>query len=275
MYDRYVENQGRHLNQFLPIIDENYRIQAVQKMTTQCFNQGISRFCKGDIQRIGIEDLQYISNFLGSNLYLMGGDKPTEIDFVLFGFLTVLLYTFPDNSVFRILVEKKLGNLWQFTERMKGNLFPDWDEIIGKDSLTELKNGDNFEKPARPPPPISKSPAKNTPQQLSQKQPQPVKEPVKQPVNKTAQNANQQQTAVNPKPISKFPTKNIPQQLSQKQPQTVKQPVKEPVKQPVKQIINKTAQNANQQKTAVNPKPINMMQNETKSPQMHQKFVKK
>ena len=150
VYDRYVENEGKHLKQFCPQIDENYRIAAVQKIKKQCFNQGISRHSKGDIQKMGIEDLQSISNYLGSKVFFMDTENPTEIDFVLFGFLSCILYTLPEDSVFRILVEKRLGNLLQFTNRMKNNFYPDWDEIIGKNSLTEIIP----EKPARPPPPV-------------------------------------------------------------------------------------------------------------------------
>ncbi len=138
MYFRYVDNQGASLQQ--------------SKMSKQCFEQGISRHGKGDIQRMGVETLQSISNYLGSKLYLMGkGDTPTEVDCTLFAFLSVILYTFPEDFVLRIVVEKRLGNLLQFTKRMKNNFFPDWDEVIGKNSLTELQK----EPPARPPPPAT------------------------------------------------------------------------------------------------------------------------
>ena len=93
----------------------------------------------GDIQRMGVEDLQSLSNFLGSKLYLMGGDQPTEVDCVLFGFLSVILYLCPEDSVFRIVVEKRLGNLLQFTKRMKNNYYPDWDDVVGCQSLKTLK----------------------------------------------------------------------------------------------------------------------------------------
>ena len=64
--------------------------------------QSMARHGKGDIHRMGVEDLQSLSNFLGSKLYLMGGDQPTEVDCVLFGFLSFILYTCPEDSVFRI-----------------------------------------------------------------------------------------------------------------------------------------------------------------------------
>lgn len=122
-------------------------------MSRQIYHQGLSRLGKGEIQRMGVETLQTLSTFLGSKLYLMGGDQPSEIDCVLFGFLTTILYTMPEDNVLRIVVEKRLGNLLQFTKRMKNNVYPDWDDVIGKKSLTELKKKEE-EKPARPPPPI-------------------------------------------------------------------------------------------------------------------------
>ena len=74
----------------------------------------------------------------------MGGDQPSEIDCVLFGFLTTILYTLPEDNTLRIVVEKRLGNLLQFTKRMKNNVYPDWDDIIGKNSLTEVKKNDGL-----------------------------------------------------------------------------------------------------------------------------------
>lgn len=172
MYDRYVDNAGKHLRQFCPGMTEVGRRMAVRKMSQQVAQQGTGRYCKGDVHRMGVEDLQSLSNFLGVKLYLMGGDNPTELDSVLFGFMSVILYTFPDDSVFKIVVEKRLGNLLQHTKRMKANFYPDWDDIVGQPSLTTIRPVDNDDAnkceeskstPSRPPPPSlnSLSPAKN------------------------------------------------------------------------------------------------------------------
>ena len=72
----------------------------------------------------------------------MGGDQPTEVDCVLFGFLSVILYACSEDSVLRIVLEKRLGNLLQFTKRMKANYYPDWDDLVGRQSLTELKKNE-------------------------------------------------------------------------------------------------------------------------------------
>ena len=60
VYDRYVEHQGKHLKTFMPSINEYYRTLAVRHMTRQCYNQGLSRLGKGDIQRMGVETLQVV-----------------------------------------------------------------------------------------------------------------------------------------------------------------------------------------------------------------------
>ena len=116
----------------------------------------------------------------------MGGDQASEIDCVLFGFLTTILYTLPEDNTLRIVVEKRLGNLLQFTKRMKNNVYPDWDDIIGNNSLTEVKKKEE-QKPARPPPP-------------------PIAKPVQVPV-KPSQNA---QVLAKPAPNMPVPAKPAP-----------------------------------------------------------------
>ena len=62
---------------------------------------------------MGIEDLQSISSYLGSKIYMLGGDKPSDLDAVVFGFMCFILYSSPQDSVFKTLVEKRLTNLVQ------------------------------------------------------------------------------------------------------------------------------------------------------------------
>ena len=94
---------------------------------------------------MGIEDLEAISTFLGSKVrqllaihsicsfhsksigspksFVMGGEKPSEIDAVLFAFVACLVYTSAadggDGGMFKTLVEKRLTNLNQHMLRMK------------------------------------------------------------------------------------------------------------------------------------------------------------
>ena len=144
----------------------------------------------------------------------MGGDQASEIDCVLFGFLTTILYTLPEDNTLRIVVEKRLGNLLQFTKRMKNNVYPDWDDIIGKNSLTEVKKKEE-QKPARPPPP-------------------PIAKPVQVPV-KPSQNA---QVLAKPAPNMPVPAKPAPNtQVPAKPAQSAQIPPKPA--QPLPQVAQK------------------------------------
>ncbi len=79
---------------------------------------------------MGIEDLEAISTFLGSKSYVMGGDKPSEIDAVLFAFMAVVVHTSDEGGIFKTLIEKRLTNLNQHMVRMKNKFFPDWDVLV-------------------------------------------------------------------------------------------------------------------------------------------------
>jgi hypothetical protein len=123
MVERYVEHEARHLKDLVSRLHnhdavhaamfERYRRMAVSKMATQTYCQGLGRHGKGDLQRMGIEDLQAVSSFLGSKTFVLGGDKPSDLDAVLFGFTTFILHSSPPDSPFKTLVEKRLTNLVQ------------------------------------------------------------------------------------------------------------------------------------------------------------------
>ena len=143
MVERYVHHEARHLKDLVrrlhknekvhSLIFERYRQMAVKKMSIQTYCQGLGRHTKGDLQRMGIEDLTAISSFLGSKTYILGGDKPSELDAVLFGFVTFILNSSPDDSPFKTLVEKRLTNLVQHSKLIKSKCFPDWDKLIEED----------------------------------------------------------------------------------------------------------------------------------------------
>ena len=145
MVERYVHHEARHLKDLVrklnsndsihSVIFERYRRMAAKKMATQTNCQGLGRHSKGDLQRMGIEDLQAVSSFLGSKTYILGGDKPSDLDAVLFGFMCLILYSSPQDSVFKTLVEKRLTNLFQHTKLMKSKFFADWDKLIESPDL--------------------------------------------------------------------------------------------------------------------------------------------
>lgn len=132
--DRYVYEQGKHLHGFFPssppLPFEVYRRRAVKKLTAQAHGQGLLRLGRGAVQKAGIEDFEALSTFLGTKKYLMGGDRPTEVDCVLFGFVMCVLKTSQEGSLYKALVEKRLKNLVRHADRIRSKYFPDWDAII-------------------------------------------------------------------------------------------------------------------------------------------------
>ena len=118
------------------------------------FFQGLLRLGRGNVQKTGIEDLEALSTFLGSKSWVMGGEKPSDIDCVLFGFVSVVVFTSSDASIYKTLVTKRLTNLHQHMQRMKAKYFPDWDELIkGKEKVQQKQEKPA---PARPPAPTKK-----------------------------------------------------------------------------------------------------------------------
>eukprot|EP00094_Tigriopus_californicus_P000121 TCALIF_00118-PA protein Name:"Similar to faxc Failed axon connections homolog (Xenopus tropicalis)" AED:0.20 eAED:0.20 QI:0/0/0/0.66/1/1/3/0/323 len=143
----YMNQQGRYLDQVYSWVDsqsvlsriqfEFYRRRAVKKLTNQALGQGLARCGPGDVQKMGIADLEAISALLGSKSFVMGGEKPSVLDCTLFGFVACVLYTCQENSTYKSLIEKRLTNLNQHCLRMKAKHFPDWNTLINGPS--ELK----------------------------------------------------------------------------------------------------------------------------------------
>lgn len=162
------------------------------------------------MQKLGIEDLEAISTFMGSKSYVMGGEKPSEIDIVLFAFISVIVNTSPDNSIYKTLVEKRLTNLNQHMLRMKAKIFPDWDELLrGKEPDSEetppedvgdTKKSEAAAVPAPPRPaaPPAAAAAKAAPQPPPAKPAQP-----QQPAQPSPQKPKPAQTAAKPAATSK------------------------------------------------------------------------
>ena len=114
-----------------------YKRLAIAHMSGLAHAQGMLRLGKGNAQRVGIEDLEAVSTFLGTKSYLMGGEKPSEVDCALFGFVAHIVRCSPEGSIFKTLVEKRLTNLNQHCLRMRAKFFPDWVELIAEKTADE------------------------------------------------------------------------------------------------------------------------------------------
>jgi len=89
---------------------------------------GIGRHENTDIWEMSFKDLAALSSWLGDNKYFHG-TKPTTVDCMLFGHLAQFLYIdigFPQKT----FLEEKCPNLVELVNRMKAELWEDWDESI-------------------------------------------------------------------------------------------------------------------------------------------------
>ncbi|KAK3609001.1 hypothetical protein CHS0354_003900 [Potamilus streckersoni] len=92
--------------------------------------QGMGRHSQAEVTQIMKNDLQALSNFLGTNAFFMG-DKPTEVDCAIFGQLVQIKWNCPDFEGKKYLLEV-CGNLSDYCDRMKEKFWPDWEECLAQ-----------------------------------------------------------------------------------------------------------------------------------------------
>lgn len=78
--------------------------------------------------RVDKPSLLFFNFFKGNKNYFLG-EKPSEVDATIFGFVTQLIYTFPDSDYDRISKDE-FKNLYGYCERMKEKFWPDWNDCI-------------------------------------------------------------------------------------------------------------------------------------------------
>ena len=143
-HDRWVLKQGRHLPDYLaPVFPDLPR--SVEgwlianffsgRIAKQVHAQGMGRHSYEEIQAMGLQDIQDLSDFLGSKDYMFGKDMPTEIDCVLFGFMCMFLHCTPKDNVYVQKIVRDCRNLVWHSQRMKEKLWPDWNECLFQDNL--------------------------------------------------------------------------------------------------------------------------------------------
>lgn len=100
----------------------------------QCEGQGIGRHSPEQIRAMAKEDLKTVSDYLGEEKPFMMGDRPTEIDCVVFGFLTGILYTVTEDDEADLpkYVETECANLKAHHDRIKEKYYSDWEELKWK-----------------------------------------------------------------------------------------------------------------------------------------------
>lgn len=91
---------------------------------------GIGRHENTEVWEMSFKDLAALSSWLGTKQYFLGS-KPSTVDCMLFGHLAQFLFIdigFPQKT----FLETKCPNLVELVNRMKQELWTDWDESIEK-----------------------------------------------------------------------------------------------------------------------------------------------
>jgi len=107
------------LNQFQP-----------RKIKKKGWVIGHGRLPKDTIYRFGMDDVKALSLYLGDKKFLHG-DTITTSDCCAFGHLCQILFI-PINHPHREFIETECQNIAPYVDRIKAELWPDWDEILGK-----------------------------------------------------------------------------------------------------------------------------------------------
>ncbi|KAL4218351.1 hypothetical protein ACF0H5_023088 [Mactra antiquata] len=92
---------------------------------------GIGRHSQPEMEKILLEDLTAISDFLGDKQFMFG-DEPTQVDCAIFGHLIQVKHHVPDTVKAKQVLQdsESLSNLNNYYERLKQKYWPDWDECI-------------------------------------------------------------------------------------------------------------------------------------------------
>jgi len=106
------------------------KLQPILSRVRAHFN-GISRLSRAEQLEQCRQDFEVLSIFLGEKEYFLGTKQPTTIDCAVFGIL-VQFFWMPNVDICPALqntVNKSFKNLNQFTQRIKVELWPDWDKM--------------------------------------------------------------------------------------------------------------------------------------------------
>lgn len=91
-------------------------------------HQGIGRHSKEEIYRIAEKDLRALSDYLGEKPYVMGAEA-TTVDCTAFGLLANILHAGLETPLSK-LVKEELTNLGEYVDRLKGEFWADWDDVV-------------------------------------------------------------------------------------------------------------------------------------------------
>jgi len=157
-YYRY----GLHMESFLNALEIEHRFRpgaakfwgSVQPQATidKTKARGLSRHSDEEIWTFSNEDLRAISDALGDQRFLLGGDKPTLVDCAVFGHLSQFLWIPIDFPQKQYLVEN-CPNVVKFMNQFRATYWPDWEDLCniklgyanGESSLQKTHHTIRFE----------------------------------------------------------------------------------------------------------------------------------
>jgi hypothetical protein len=95
-------------------------------MEDRTYKQGIARYTPDEIVDKASKDLAAVAEILGENRYLLGTDRPTSFDAVVFG-MTILVYQLREMHPRLTDYARSLPNLTQYIGNLLTEFFPDLD----------------------------------------------------------------------------------------------------------------------------------------------------
>ncbi|RDD41082.1 Failed axon connections-like protein [Trichoplax sp. H2] len=133
IYNRLIEEADWFVNMmkfpwFVGVIFKLFFVPPVKK---NLYGHGIGRHTPQEIRHIARGDLAALSALLKDKSFFLG-DQPTTIDACVFSFTANIIYGLRPGSWPNEMIKSEFPNLVAFTNRMKENYWPDWDEIISK-----------------------------------------------------------------------------------------------------------------------------------------------
>src|ERR1700704_6647890 len=95
-------------------------------MEDRTYKQGIARYTPDEIVDKASKDLAAVAEILGENRYLLGTDRPTSFDAVVFG-MTILVYQLREMHPRLTDYARSLPNLRRYIGNLLTEFFPDLD----------------------------------------------------------------------------------------------------------------------------------------------------
>ena len=120
-----------------------YAFPLMTKLKTRA--HGLGCHSLEEVAEFTFEDLRAISSILGDKKYLLTEDKMTAYDCTLFGHLVQFLYI-PMDFPQKKFMQENCPNLVAYVDRIRDDLWPNWDEMCQRNCMMDHYGWDLKEK---------------------------------------------------------------------------------------------------------------------------------